>query len=1062
MRAYVAQGVTGRHGFRGRRIGHCRAACLLAVLALLAGPPALAHAAGSAAVAWGDNISSQIGIGTSTLSSQLAQVTGLQTGVVAVSASGLDTLVVRSDGTVVAWGSNYFGQLGDGTTTDRATPVVVSGLTDVKAVAAGETFSLALLNNGSVVAWGKNDWGQLGDGTSTDHLTPAPVSGLTSGVTAIAAGGSHALALKSNGSVVAWGSNHFGQLGDGTNTDENTPVAVSGLTSGVTAISAGSAHSLAIQSGGAVAWGENAAGQLGDGTGNFANSSLPVQVSGLTSGVTAVAAGGRHSLALLSTGSVRAWGSNLYGQLGNGTTVFRSDTPQQVTGLTSGVTAISAGGQHGLALKSDGTVVAWGKGFFGELGSGTANSNVPVAVSGLSGVTAIAAGGSHNVALQPTPGPAGSAGPPPPVFPPQPAPPVAMAASPLTPPTNVAATPANPPNPLEWAHPVIAADPAQPTHMAIAYSDQNNCWLSLSSDGGATWTNEELIGSAGLLHPVSVTNPGTTFPFCFNPSVAYGPNGRLFYLENSVGSGFRAGNMFLTASADGGATFQAPQQVDLNPPSGSSSFAFQGIGVAVDMTAGSTRGTVYVEWDTDDPFGGGGTGGAGRSRTMIAGCEPAAVNAYLATGSLVCRPSVLAGAATDTGRVFQSIAVGADGRVYAAWLEGGEATVANLDSVGPYELLVSSSTDQARTFSTPVIADSLGITCPFFNCRTISPYPLGVVSVAAGPSPGEVYVTVEYSRFGHARFVVSGSTDGGATWTTRTGIALAGGSSDDQIAPQVAVAPSGRVDVAWYEAVPGAAGSATQEVYVASSTDHGQTYSAPRKLNDAPSNYITPSPDPNIGVYGTYGDDTSIGLVSSDTSITAAWPDTRHAGQNPFKNDIFTSTLTLPAPGPGPGPGPGSGPGPGPGPGPGATPPTVTHFRLTNKVFVVGRAFTPLFGSAAAIRHRKHKIGTKFKYTLSEAATVEIAISRRLPGRRRGKSCVAPAKKLRHAKACTRIIARGTLTRTSHLGANRVAFSGRIGSRALKPGAYQATLTATDSAKLTSKPQTIRFTIVRR
>jgi hypothetical protein len=135
---------------------------------------------------------------------------------------------------------------------------------------------------------------------------------------------------------------------------------------------------------------------------------------------------------------------------------------------------------------------------------------------------------------------------------------------------------------------------------------------------------------------------------------------------------------------------------------------------------------------------------------------------------------------------------------------------------------------------------------------------------------------------------------------------------------------------------------------------------------------------------------------------------------------------------------------------------------LTNRVFAVGRASTPIVGFAAAKKHKKHKVGTTFKYTLSEAATVKIVIAQRLPGRRHGKSCLAPSKKLRHAKKCTRIVIRGTLTRTSHLGANRVAFSGRIGSKALKPGSYQATLTAANSAKQTSKAVTVRFTVVRR
>jgi len=140
--------------------------------------------------------------------------------------------------------------------------------------------------------------------------------------------------------------------------------------------------------------------------------------------------------------------------------------------------------------------------------------------------------------------------------------------------------------------------------------------------------------------------------------------------------------------------------------------------------------------------------------------------------------------------------------------------------------------------------------------------------------------------------------------------------------------------------------------------------------------------------------------------------------------------------------------------------PGVSGFGLTNNPFAVGGS-TPVFGSAAA-KTKKHKKGTTFRYTLSEAATVKIAISQRLAGRRKGKRCVAPTRKLRKAKKCTRVAARGTLTRTSRQGKNSVAFSGRIGSRKLSPGSYQATLTATDAAKNTSRGKTITFRIVKR
>ncbi len=140
-------------------------------------------------------------------------------------------------------------------------------------------------------------------------------------------------------------------------------------------------------------------------------------------------------------------------------------------------------------------------------------------------------------------------------------------------------------------------------------------------------------------------------------------------------------------------------------------------------------------------------------------------------------------------------------------------------------------------------------------------------------------------------------------------------------------------------------------------------------------------------------------------------------------------------------------------------PPTVSSYALTNNPFVMGGGSTPTFGTAASKKHQK---GTTFKYTLSEAATVKIVISHRSSGRQEGRQCVAPTRELRKAKKCTLLGTKGTLTRSSKAGANSIAFSGRIGSKALSPGTYQATLTAADNAKNTSKPKSISFTIVKR
>ncbi len=236
----------------------------------------------------------------------------------------------------------------------------VQNLSGVKAIAtgSGSTFSLALKNDGTVWAWGSNFYGGLGDGTSGTHRnTPVQIKNLSE-VTAIDAGSYHSLALKTEGTVMAWGYNHFGQLGDGTTTNRLTPVQVrnspkGGNLSGITAITAGSGHSLALKADGTVrAWGSGASGILGDGA--TTNRNIPVKVSNLT-GVKTIASGSFHSLALKTDGTVRAWGRNEFRQLGDGTTTDRS-TPVQVQNL-SGIKAISTGLGHSLATVENQPVV---------------------------------------------------------------------------------------------------------------------------------------------------------------------------------------------------------------------------------------------------------------------------------------------------------------------------------------------------------------------------------------------------------------------------------------------------------------------------------------------------------------------------------------------------------------------------------------------------------------------------------------------------------------------------------------------------------------------------------
>ena len=242
----------------------------------------------------------------------------------------------------------------DLTTIQTATPASMT------TIAGGYSHSVLLNSDGTVWTWGSNSYGELGYvGTGSINLEPRQVPGL-SGMTAVAAGTSHNLVLKSDGTVWAWGSNSNGQLGN-AGPNSTTPVQVSGL-SGVTAIAAGGDQSLALKSDGTVwYWGY-------DPTAYQNKRTTPTQMASLT-GVNSLAAGSYHALVVKSDGTVWAWGSNTVGQLGNGTTI-NSSLPVQVTGLT-GATAVAGGYSHSVAVKSDGTVWAWGSNNYGQLGNGT-------------------------------------------------------------------------------------------------------------------------------------------------------------------------------------------------------------------------------------------------------------------------------------------------------------------------------------------------------------------------------------------------------------------------------------------------------------------------------------------------------------------------------------------------------------------------------------------------------------------------------------------------------------------------------------------------------------------
>jgi alpha-tubulin suppressor-like RCC1 family protein len=312
------------------------------------------------------------------------------------------SLFLKSDGSLWAMGNNKYGQLGDGTfnNTNKPEQIVASGVT---AIAVGESHSLFLKSDGSLWAMGSGAQGQLGDGTF--NITNRPEQIVPSGVTAIAAGELHSLFLKSDGSLWAMGYNGDGELGDGIrdsgNFQTNKPEEI--VAGGVTAIAAGYEHSLFLKSDGSLwAMGDNFSGELGDGTTDSGNyyTNKPEQI--LPSGVTAIAAGADFSLFLKSDGSLWAMGLNYYGALGDGT-YDDTNKPEQI--VASGVTAVAGGWDFSLFLKSDGSLWAMGDNYLGQLGDGTFTTNSPYGTNIpekviASGVTAIAVGDVHSLFLK--------------------------------------------------------------------------------------------------------------------------------------------------------------------------------------------------------------------------------------------------------------------------------------------------------------------------------------------------------------------------------------------------------------------------------------------------------------------------------------------------------------------------------------------------------------------------------------------------------------------------------------------------------------------------------------
>lgn len=314
---------------------------------------------------------------------------------------GLGHSCALRGGSLRCSGLNGSGQLGDGTVTQRTVPVPVSGLgSDIVAIAAGETHTCALTRASGVRCWGNNGAGRLGDNTTINRAAPVTPVGLSGpGTVAVAAGGAHTCALSTGGAVLCWGDNGFGQLGDGTRTARRTPTPVSGLSSGVVAIAAGGLHTCAVTGvGDLFCWGENSSGQVGDNSTNFRVTPTRVPVP---EAVAAVALGASHSCAIAASRALYCWGSNSAGQLGDNSLVNRL-TPTRLN-VTS-ARAITAGRNHSCALIGvenplGAEAHCWGDNSSGQIGDNSVtNRLLPTQVRGfeVGGAIAIFAGGAHS------------------------------------------------------------------------------------------------------------------------------------------------------------------------------------------------------------------------------------------------------------------------------------------------------------------------------------------------------------------------------------------------------------------------------------------------------------------------------------------------------------------------------------------------------------------------------------------------------------------------------------------------------------------------------------------
>jgi hypothetical protein len=311
-----------------------------------------------------------------------------------------NTAVILTDGTVRTFGYNNAGQLGLGDTTNRLTPVQISGIAGATAVACGRYHTAVLLANGTVRTFGRNADGQLGLNDTASRSTPVQVFGISSSAVAVAGGVRHTAIVLADGTVRTFGYNADAQLGVNDLVNRSTPVQVFGISSSATAVACGLYHTTVLLADGSVrTFGRNNYGQLG--VNDATQRQTPVQVFGISSSAVAVASGSYHIAVLLADGTVRTFGDNTYGELGINVTGGTRQTPVQVFGISSSAVAVACGNYFTAVLLANGTVRTFGSNDGGQLGvNDTTTRQTPVQVFGISSsATAIACGGRGHIVV---------------------------------------------------------------------------------------------------------------------------------------------------------------------------------------------------------------------------------------------------------------------------------------------------------------------------------------------------------------------------------------------------------------------------------------------------------------------------------------------------------------------------------------------------------------------------------------------------------------------------------------------------------------------------------------